>query len=174
MKIIWNSSNLLSLLRLFLAVPLFIFILNGDYGIVVVTLFLASLTDILDGYVARKFNQITEFGKVIDPLADKVFVSALVIALLLQGRIPLWFFFAIALRDILILLGGMFMAKKQKVVPPSNFYGKMAVSGIGITLLLDILNVLSPDMLLFAMIITTFLLVLSFSVYLKNFFKLFK
>jgi CDP-diacylglycerol--glycerol-3-phosphate 3-phosphatidyltransferase len=159
---------------LFLAIPLFIFIIDSDYGVVVGILFLASFTDIMDGYVARKLNQITEFGKVIDPLADKVFVSALVIALLLQGRIPLWFFLTIASRDILILLGGMFMAKRQKKVPASNFYGKMAVSAIGITLLLNILNVLSPDMFLLLLIITTITLAVSFAVYLKNFFISFK
>ena len=174
MKIIWNTSNLLSLFRLFLAVPLFIFAFNGDYAVVVAILFLGSISDILDGYVARKLNQITEFGKVIDPLSDKVFISAFVIALMLQGRIPLWFFLTIASRDILILMGGLFMAKKQKVVPASNFYGKMAVSLVGITLLFYILGILSPDMFLLAMIITTVGLALSFIVYLKNFFISFK
>jgi len=169
MKIIWNTSNLLSLFRLLLAAPLLYFIFHSEYNIVIIILFTGSLSDILDGYVARKLNQITEFGKVIDPLADKVFVTALIVGMLLQGRIPVWFFAAIAARDILILLGGLFMAKRQKSVPPSNIYGKMTVSAIGITLLLNILDVLSPDMFLLAMGITTFMLVLSFAVYLKNF-----
>jgi len=170
MKNIWNISNLLSLFRLLLAAPLFVLIYNADYGYAVIILFTGSISDILDGYFARKFNQISEFGKIIDPLADKVFVSAFVIALLLKGQIPIWFFITIISRDLLILLGGMVMAKRQKVVPPSNIFGKMAVSAIGITLLLFILDLLSPEMFLYAMILTTLLLAVSFIVYLKNFF----
>ncbi len=75
---IFNASNSLSFLRLLLVIPAWIAFSNFDktsrYTVAAIGIF-AAITDILDGYLARKLNQITEFGKIIDPLADKVLVS---------------------------------------------------------------------------------------------------
>ncbi len=68
---------------------------------------IAAITDILDGYLARKFNQVTEFGKIIDPLADKIAIGAIIIKLFIIGVIPLYYFFMIIVRDVLIFLGGI-------------------------------------------------------------------
>ena len=132
--IVWNASNILSGFRLLLTIPaVYAVWIANDYllmGIFAV----ATISDVLDGYLARKLNQVTEFGKVIDPLADKVLVDGVTLILMIQNRIPIWFGAIIIGRDVLILLGSLFAANKMKFVMPSNYIGKAAVVSIGLTL----------------------------------------
>jgi CDP-diacylglycerol--glycerol-3-phosphate 3-phosphatidyltransferase len=138
-------SNLLSLLRLLLVIPIWIFFNNFPdqtfrYLVVAAGIF-ALITDVLDGYFARKFNEVTEFGKIIDPLADKVVIGFVVIKLFLIGEIPAYYFIMILARDLLILIGGLLIAAKTKFVLPSDKYGKATVLAIGIVLLMMLINV---------------------------------
>lgn len=142
---VYTKSNLLSILRLLLAIP-FWFLLDNfhDPTIRLFTFGLclfASLTDVLDGYLARKFNEVTEFGKIIDPLADKIAVGVIVIKLFLIGEIPAYYFWMIIVRDVLIFTGGIIITKKIGRVLPSNALGKITVLIIGIVILLILLNV---------------------------------
>ena len=141
---IYTKSNIISLFRLFLAIPLW-FLLDsfGSPEIRYITFavcLLASFSDILDGYLARKYNEVTEFGKIIDPLADKVAVGVIIIKLFLLDQIPAYYFLMIILRDVIIFLGGMFVAKKIGRVLPSNVLGKITVINIGIVILFIILQ----------------------------------
>lgn len=138
-------SNLLSFLRLLLVIPIWIFFNNFPdqtfrYLVVAAGIF-ALITDVLDGYFARKLNEVTEFGKIIDPLADKVVIGFVVIKLFLIGEIPPYYFIMIVMRDVLILIGGLLIAAKTKFVLPSDKYGKATVVVIGIVLLMMLINV---------------------------------
>jgi cardiolipin synthase (CMP-forming) len=141
-KEIYTKSNLLSLFRLLLAIPLWMLLddFESNRYLVFGLCIFAAFTDILDGYLARKFNEVTEFGKVIDPLADKVAMAAVVIKLYLIGEIPPMYFFLIIGRDALIFLGGIIVSKKIGRVLPSNKLGKIAVLNIGFVLLLILLG----------------------------------
>jgi CDP-diacylglycerol--glycerol-3-phosphate 3-phosphatidyltransferase len=144
MNKIFNLSNSLSFFRLLLAIPLW-FLLEDFEGsttrifILVISL-AAIISDFLDGYLARKFNQITEAGKVIDPLADKVVTGAVVIKLFLMDQLPSSIFYMIISRDILIFLGGILLSAKLGKVLPSNMLGKITVTVLALLLLLIILN----------------------------------
>jgi len=96
----------------------------------------AAATDMLDGFLARKYNEITEFGKVIDPLADKVIVGIIILKLFLIGLIKPYYFIMIIGRDLLIFVGGIIISNKIGRVLPSNMLGKLTVSNIGIVILL--------------------------------------
>ncbi len=93
---------------------------------------LVYLTDIADGYFARKFNQISELGKIIDPLADKILVILVVAYLYYYEIIPAYYFWIIILRDLIIFIGGIIVSKKIGKVLPSNYLGKATVLSIGI------------------------------------------
>lgn len=141
---IFNASNSLSFLRLLLVIPAWLAFNNFDQSsryMVAAIGILAAITDVLDGYLARKLNQITEFGKIIDPLADKVLVVFVVLNLFLIGDIPEYYFYLIVARDILILLGGLIVSKKLGKVLPSDYFGKATVLAISFTLLMILLNV---------------------------------
>jgi cardiolipin synthase (CMP-forming) len=136
----WNISNLLSLLRLILAVPISVaLILNKPYLAFGMGM-IAFISDFLDGYFARKLNQVTELGKIIDPLADKVVVISVVLVLFFQGKFPLWLGASIISRDILILIGGLLIKRKLGYALPSNFAGKLTVTVIAIYIFGVILN----------------------------------
>jgi len=142
---IFNSSNSLSFLRLLLVIPAWFAFNNFDenlarYSVAAIGV-IATITDILDGYLARKLNQITEFGKVIDPLADKVLIVFVVLNLFLIGEIPDYYFYMIVARDLLILTGGLIVSKKLGKVLPSDYIGKATVLAISLTLLMILLNV---------------------------------
>lgn len=135
--------NYISLFRLLLAIP-FYFLLDAiQYDFiyrfyVLGLIFIASLSDILDGIIARKLNKISEFGKIIDPLADKVLIILIVTKLYLMGEIISLYFFIIVGRDILIFLGGIWISKKIGRVLPSNLIGKLTVISIGVFIIITI------------------------------------
>lgn len=141
-KEIYTKSNLLSLFRLLLAIPLWMLLDDFEsnrfyvFGICI----FAAFTDLLDGYLARKFDEVTEFGKIIDPLADKVAMAAIVIKLYLIGEIDPFYFFLIIGRDSLIFLGGIFVSRKLGKVLPSNKLGKITVLNIGLVVLFILLG----------------------------------
>jgi CDP-diacylglycerol--glycerol-3-phosphate 3-phosphatidyltransferase len=142
-KEINTVSNYLSLIRLLLAIP-FWFMLDNFYSLRYILFALAvfgALTDILDGYFARKLNQVTEFGKIIDPLADKVCIGIIITKLFLIGQIHAYYFYLILGRDLLIFLGGILLSKKLGKVLPSNMLGKITVLIIGIVILFIMLGI---------------------------------
>jgi len=139
-----TKSNLLSLFRLFLAIPLWILFDNFNSQWAPYVIFslciIVAVTDMLDGYLARKFNEITEMGKIIDPLADKIVVGTIILKIYILGLIPDSYFFMIVGRDLLIFLGGIYVTNKIGKVLPSNKLGKAAVFTIGIVILLIVLK----------------------------------
>ena len=172
-KEINTKSNYLSLFRLFIVIPLF-FLMDhlGDgyeYRIYVFLMIIfAFFTDIADGWLARKFNEITEFGKIIDPLADKVFVTVLVLKLYLLNEIPGYYFWIIILRDLVILIGGIYLTNIIGKVLPSNLLGKITVSSIGLFLIGAVLDIKSVtwlyDFLFYASIFLSFASVAGYAV----------
>lgn len=134
-------SNLLSLCRLLLTIPTCLLIYYDYRILAVVFFFIAAATDYLDGWTARRFGQISDLGKILDPLADKLYVAGVVLLLLILGILPLWLVLPILLRDLLILLGGIYVRRKTGRVLPSNWTGKWAVGVLSITLLLIYLGV---------------------------------
>ena len=114
-KEIFTISNGISFLRFLLVIPLWFLLDNyGSQSVRYITFALcvfAAATDMLDGYLARKLNQVTEVGKIIDPLADKAAMAVIVVKLFLIGEISTFFFLTIILRDLIIFIGGLFVAK---------------------------------------------------------------
>ena len=137
---IFTVSNILSLSRVFLAIPIYIFISKSETEILLAVLLIAIITDYLDGYFARKFNEITELGKILDPFADKICTTTGFIALTIFQGFPLWITALIILRDIFILLGSIFIFKKAKLITPSNLPGKFTVFFISLLALVHILQ----------------------------------
>ena len=123
-----NLPNKLTILRvvmipffvLFMVVPL---IGEGDKWIALALFIMASLTDLLDGHIARKYNLITNFGKFMDPLADKLLVCSALICLVELGRIPSWMVIVIIAREF-IISGFRLIASDNGVVIAASYWGK--------------------------------------------------
>ena len=115
------------MLRIIL-IPFFVVFLLGDFGIwskwIALAIFIiASLTDMLDGYLARRDNLVTNFGKFMDPLADKLLVCSAMIALIEMNRIPSWVVIIIIAREF-IISGFRLIAAENGIVIAANYWGK--------------------------------------------------
>lgn len=122
---VWTIPNILTILRLLL-VPVFIILFFQGHKIASLAVFCAaSLTDLLDGYLARKLNQITDFGKLFDPLADKLMVLSALVCQGIAGVFPWAAIIIVGCKELLMVLGGAYMLKKGIVVY-ANYYGKVA------------------------------------------------
>ena len=122
-----NLPNALTFLRILMIPAVYItyYQLPERRWIALVIYLLASFTDFLDGYLARKWNQITSFGKLFDPLADKLIVLTVLYCLADTDYAHWWVFFLMLGKEILMVLGSLLMLGK-KVVVKSNIYGKTA------------------------------------------------
>ena len=117
--------NALTIVR-FLLIPFIVyFIITTQYIAGFVMLTFSGLTDILDGFIARKFNFITNFGKLIDPLADKATQVSVLASLTFKGIVPLWILLIVFLKEFIMVSGASFLYGKKLVVS-SRWYGKLA------------------------------------------------
>ncbi len=126
LKQLCNVPNILSLLRL-LCVPLFLvlfFVFSPNYIPALIVFVVASLTDVLDGFIARKCNLQTPLGTVLDPLADKLLKSSTLFAFAFFGIIQWWFFGVIFAIDLTMILTGLVLFNQQIIIP-SNIIGKV-------------------------------------------------
>lgn len=175
---IFFISNFLSILRLALVVPISLLLVgpndNERYVAVLIGI-IAVVTDGLDGYFARKYNQVTDLGKIIDPLADKILISVVAFICVIKNFIPIWFFILTFSRDFIILLGGLYLKNKKRIVPQSNMLGKVTAGLIAFYLLISILfyphHYLLRNVFLW---IGSFLMGLSFIQYTNRFFNILK
>lgn len=139
-----NLPNKLTLFRVIL-IPFFVFFLlapyfNGYGNYIAVAIFIiASLTDFLDGKIARKYNLVTNFGKFMDPLADKLLVCSALICLISLGRIPSWAVIIIIAREF-IISGFRLIASDNGVVIAASYWGKFKTASQMLMVIVLVLN----------------------------------
>lgn len=120
-----NIPNILTVIR-FILVPIFGYYLCNEQFLVAVILFVvACITDVLDGVIARKYNLITSFGKLADPLADKLLQLTALTILSIQKIIPLPVLIIVLAKEIFMVLGSILIYKRVNFVVQANWYGKM-------------------------------------------------
>ena len=113
---IWNVPNVLTMLRAAL-IPVFLVLYYSSLRYQALGVFLlASFTDLLDGFIARKYNLVTNFGKLMDPLADKLMVISVLLVQTFGGILPPAAVIIVLLKEIIMVLGGIYMLKKGIVV----------------------------------------------------------
>ena len=123
---LWNVPNVISLVRLAL-IPVFIWLVAiAEYGWAGVLLGVIGSTDWLDGYLARRLGQVTEVGKFLDPLADRLAVIVAVVAGLISGVLPIAFSTALIVREILIGIGAIYGWSKGVSKLDVRWLGKAA------------------------------------------------
>lgn len=171
----WTVANMLSLVRLVLVVPITHLILtSGPRDLLFGLITVGVVTDWLDGRLARWSKTVSEWGKVLDPLADKAAAGFIVMALVLrpeEPRLPFWFLALIVSRDVLIVLGGAILARRTRQVVMSAWSGKLAVTGISLTVLAALLQA-DPPIMRIGIWATTALLVYSFVIYLIRYLRM--
>ena len=121
-----NIPNILSLIRLLL-VPVFVLLFFAEKTFAAAAVFVISgITDVLDGFIARKFGFISNLGKVLDPLADKLTQMSAFVCLYIAKLIPLWMPVVYFLKELATVIGALLVFRKGKVVVKSHVFGKLA------------------------------------------------
>ena len=135
---IWYISNLLSLSRVILLIPIYLLLklqtAAGNY-LAVFIMFIAAATDYFDGHLARKYKQRSDLGRVLDPLSDKICILVTGLILIKIRDLPIWYFLLLVSRDLAILIFGLFLTLKMKMVVESNKIGKVTVAGLAVVLI---------------------------------------
>ena len=121
-----NVPNTLSVIRLLL-VPVFVYLFLSDFVTAALVIFiLAGATDVLDGYIARKFNCTSTLGKILDPLADKMIQLSAFMCLWSEGYVPFWMPLIYFIKELCTVLGALVIFRKTNFVVKSNIFGKLA------------------------------------------------
>lgn len=140
-----NLPNKLTVLRVIM-VPFFVFFMLTDVGgpankwIALILFCVASLTDMLDGKIARKYNLVTNFGKFMDPLADKMLVCSAMICFIPLGKLTAWYVIIIIAREF-IISGFRLVASDNNVVIAASYWGKFKTTFQMVMICLMIANI---------------------------------
>ncbi len=170
---IWTIPNIMSFFRLLL-VPFIIWAYVGQHNITltIILLALSALTDVLDGQIARRFNMVSDLGKALDPIADKI--TQVCIVLCLAFTYPLlWYLLGICVfREISMGVMGLITIRKTNKVPGARWYGKVSTvvlysSALALLLFPKMPGWLSTGLILLCMVCVTMALVLYFRYYLS-------
>lgn len=117
--------NILTYIRIILIIPFVYYFLSKNYIPATICIGISGLTDCFDGMIARRFNQVTSLGKILDPIADKFTLLAVVICMVLFVPMVLPLLITLLLKDVLMLLGGMDLINKGITPPAAKWYGKL-------------------------------------------------
>jgi cardiolipin synthase len=137
--------NILSLIRLLLIPVFFVLLLTGHLGWALLLIAVSAVTDFVDGYVARHFNQVTRLGQLLDPAADRLFILSTLLGLGLVGVLPWWFIAVIVARDALLIVLGIVLANHRFGPLPVHHLGKMGTFAILFTMPVLLLAAAFPD-----------------------------
>ena len=164
-----NIPNILTIIRFILIPFIYMSVLTKHYLTALIIFTISALTDVLDGYIARKFNYITDIGKLIDPLADKLTQISLLLSLTLLKILPLWIFAVVFIKELVLVISASVLYSKKDVVVYSKWYGKLATTlfylAIVCSLIINQFNIVMPfriDLYLYylAILATVFALIM--------------
>lgn len=123
-----NIPNILTIIRFILIPFIYISVLNENFFIALIIFTISAFTDILDGYIARKYNYITDIGKLIDPLADKLTLVSLLLSLSILKILDWWIFAIVFIKELVLIISASVLYSKDDVVVYSKWYGKLATT----------------------------------------------
>lgn len=122
--------NILSLLRLLLIPVFLVLLVLGQFGWALLLIAVSAITDFVDGYVARHFNQVSRLGQLLDPAVDRLFILSTLLGLGWVGVLPWWLVAVIVARDVLLLVLGVVLANHRFGPLPVHHLGKMGTFAI--------------------------------------------
>ncbi len=167
MKKIFTIPNILSIIRIIMIPFVAMAYFNGEYVLTITLLTLSGLTDVVDGIIARKFNMITDVGKILDPIADKLTQFTVVVCLTWHHPILIPVAIIIFAKELLMLIGAVIFVKRGNATPYARWWGKMTTVILYATMVLFVIselfiNVIPDAVLITAMSATIACLLFSF------------
>lgn len=125
---ILTPANVITFIRLCMVPVAFVLLLTGNDVVSAVVFGLTAFTDFVDGQVARRTNTVSKLGQLLDPAVDRLLMIAAVLGLLVLGRLPLWMFLLVVVRDLTLLIGGWRLLSAYRIRVPVVYAGKVATT----------------------------------------------
>lgn len=178
-KDLWSIPNILCYIR-FLLIPVFVILYikaekSSEYIIAAAVVFISGLTDFLDGFIARTFQMVTEFGKLIDPLADKLTQASLIFVLVVKIRWMILLLILFVAMQLFMLGAGLAMLKKGRRLNGSKWFGKVSTTVFyAVMLVLIAMPKLNTTVVNILMLVCGAFLFLSFALYAREYFWMYK
>jgi len=138
--------NLLSMFRLVLIPVFLVLLVLGEFGWALVLIAVSAITDFVDGYIARQFNQVSRLGQLLDPAADRLFILSTLLGLGWVGVLPWWFVAVVIARDVLLLVLGVVLANHRYGPLPVHHLGKMGTFALLFAMPVLLLAAAVPDL----------------------------
>ena len=169
-KKIFTIPNILSFFRLCLLPCIVYFYINiKDYKLTAILLIISGITDVLDGYIARTFNMVSDLGKILDPIADKATQAIVLLCLITRFKWLIIPFIGILIKELFMTITGMMVIKKTGEVYSAKWHGKLATFMLDVMIIIHIIFYNIPYTFSYTlMIISTLLILLSFYNYAKD------
>ena len=176
---ILTIPNVLSIVRIVLIIPFVLFVMRDNYLGAGFVLVFSGITDLLDGFIARKLGQVSRLGKILDPAADKITLISIIICVGVKFPETLPFMIILILKEAAMIVGGAFLLKRKKVPVEAKWYGKLAtvmfyVSIITIIGLKAVWNISNVTLNITLMSVTAVLMLFAVARYLKLFLLIIK
>ncbi|OOB90269.1 CDP-alcohol phosphatidyltransferase family protein [Rathayibacter sp. VKM Ac-2630] len=143
---IWTVPNVLSMVRLALVPVFLVLVIEGEDALALLTLVVSSLTDYLDGWIARRFDQMTRLGRILDPAADRLYIFATVLGLAFRELVPWWLVAVLVARDLMLVVLAVILANTGYGPLPVHHLGKFATFCLFYALPLIMLGQAFPDL----------------------------
>lgn len=140
-----NIPNIISCIRIALVFVFEIFFINSMYFHGLVTYGIAFLSDLLDGYLARRFNWVSDVGKLLDPFADKLMLVSALVCFAVQGIIPMWILILAGTKEVVMCVCGIILYNRGTVVQ-ANFIGKLSTGLWTLAIVANILAAIYPSL----------------------------
>lgn len=178
-KDLWSIPNILCYIR-FLLIPVFVLQYikaqePREYMQAAAIVLASGLTDFLDGFIARTFNMVTEFGKLIDPLADKLTQAALIFVLVVKIRLMIPLLILFVVMQLFMLIAGLAMLKRGKRLDGSKWFGKVSTTVFyAVMMAIVALPKLSQSTTVILMFICGIFLALSFALYVREYIRMYR
>lgn len=178
-KDLWSIPNILCYIR-FILIPIFVVLyINareaGEYLQAAAVVFVSGLTDFLDGFIARTFDMVTDLGKLIDPMADKLTQAALIFVLVVKIKWMIFLLILFVTMQLFMLAAGIAMLKKDKRLNGSKWFGKVSTTVFYATMLVLVaLPNLSTVVINVLMLVCGAFLLLSFLLYIREYFFMYQ
>lgn len=178
-KDLWTIPNILCYIR-FLLIPLFVVLYiraeePKEYLQAAAVVLISGITDFLDGFIARSFNMITDFGKLIDPMADKLTQAALIFVLVVKIKYMFILLILFVITQLFMLGAGLAMLQKDKRLNGAKWFGKVSTTVFyGVMLVLVSLQQLDDTIQNILMLICGIFLLMSFTLYVREYVKMYR
>ncbi len=175
-KDLMTIPNAISFIRILLITPFVAFFIQRMYVAAAITVGISGLSDLFDGWIARKFHQESELGKVLDPLADKLTLIAVGVCLIFIEPYVLPLMIIMVLKDVLMIIGGTIVINQGVIPPKSSWYGKLSTFmfyiSVGMVVLMAIFGYVNKPLSLTVLGITAAMMIFSLVNYAIIFFKI--